>query len=107
MIRWRLPSLFVFACLSTTIVALPACDDCGGPVGGEGEGEGEGGEGEGEGEGEPDPEPDPNDPNNANRDSDCDGLTDLEEFGTVYPGGGRTDPGDADSDDDGLPDGLE
>ena len=53
------------------------------------------------------PAPDPNRPDNDQRDTDCDGLTDAEEFGNVWPTGERTDPGDPDSDMDGLPDGLE
>lgn len=62
--------------------------------------------------GEPDAGPaviptDPLDPNNANKDSDCDGLTDAEEFASVYPGGKKTDPGIADSDGDGILDGVE
>jgi hypothetical protein len=51
--------------------------------------------------------PDPNNPNNDNRDSDCDGLTDAEEFGIVWASGGQTSPSDPDSDDDGIPDGRE
>ena len=35
---------------------------------------------------------DPNDPRNDQRDSDCDGLSDAEEFGNTYPGGARTSP---------------
>jgi hypothetical protein len=50
---------------------------------------------------------DPNNPNNERLDSDCDGLSDAYEFGTLYPNGMRTDPGNPDSDGDGLPDGLE
>ncbi|MCC7385646.1 MAG: hypothetical protein IT384_27605 [Deltaproteobacteria bacterium] len=49
----------------------------------------------------------PNNPNNDRTDTDCDGLSDAYEFGTLYPGGGRTDPNNPDSDGDGLPDGLE
>lgn len=52
-------------------------------------------------------DPDPNDPNNAQLDSDCDGLSDAEEFGTVYASGERTDPASTDSDGDGLRDGVE
>lgn len=45
---------------------------------------------------------------NATRDTDCDGLSDAEEFTLVYPPSGtKTDPCTADSDGDGLPDGLE
>jgi hypothetical protein len=50
---------------------------------------------------------DPNNPNNDRRDTDCDGLSDAREFSTVYPGGAQTDPGDPDSDDDGILDGIE
>ncbi|KFE71460.1 adventurous gliding motility lipoprotein CglD [Hyalangium minutum] len=50
---------------------------------------------------------DPNDPNNATKDTDCDGLSDLVEFTTDRGGGKKTDPGLADTDGDGLPDGLE
>ena len=49
----------------------------------------------------------PNDPNNANKDSDCDGISDAEEYAFIYAGGGQTDPANPDSDGDGLPDGLE
>jgi hypothetical protein len=52
-------------------------------------------------------EPDVDNPNNPNLDSDCDGLSDADEFGTEWPGGLRTDPADWDSDDDGIPDGVE
>jgi hypothetical protein len=102
-----------------TLVLGSACF-CTPPVdGGEGEGgsEGEGenvGEGEGEGEGEggggptdPIRVPDPNNPNNATLDSDCDGLSDAEEFANTFAGGLRTSPSDYDSDDDGLADGAE
>src|SRR4051812_47638368 len=37
---------------------------------------------------------DPNDLDNPNKDSDCDGLTDAEEFGITYAGGKRTSPSD-------------
>lgn len=50
---------------------------------------------------------DPMDPNNALRDSDCDGLTDEEEFGNIYPGGQRTNPANPDTDGDGILDGVE
>lgn len=49
---------------------------------------------------------DPNDPNNAAKDTDCDGLSDKIEFEAVYDGL-KTHPGLADTDQDGLPDGLE
>src|SRR3954462_4405372 len=49
----------------------------------------------------------PSNMNNPNKDTDCDGLSDAEEFATVYPGGKHTDPQKADTDGDGLPDGFE
>ncbi len=111
--------------LSSLVLLSSACPGIGLPDGGnegegegeegEGEGEGEGenaGEGEGEGEGEQPPtdpirEPNAGDPRNATLDSDCDGLTDLEEFTNTFAGGLRTDPADYDSDDDGVADGVE
>ena len=51
--------------------------------------------------------PNPSDPNNRNLDSDCDGLSDQEEFSIIYPGGGKTSPSNPDTDGDGLADGLE
>ncbi|CAM3926278.1 VWA domain-containing protein [Corallococcus sp. ZKHCc1 1396] len=61
---------------------------------------------------DPDPDPgkvptDPYDPNNATKDSDCDGLTDQEEYSTVYAGGLKTSPGLRDTDGDGIRDGVE
>ncbi|MBL8916543.1 MAG: VWA domain-containing protein [Archangium sp.] len=50
---------------------------------------------------------DPLDPNNANKDSDCDGLSDQDEFSITYAGGGQTNPGNPDSDGDGIRDGVE
>jgi hypothetical protein len=50
---------------------------------------------------------DPMAANNASRDTDCDGLSDLEEYGTDYGNNARTDPCNSDTDMDGLPDGLE
>jgi hypothetical protein len=49
---------------------------------------------------------DPNDPNNAAKDTDCDGLSDKTEFDSSYDGK-KTHPGLTDTDQDGLPDGLE
>lgn len=49
----------------------------------------------------------PLDPNNANKDTDCDGLSDEDEFGGIYAGGLRTDPNVADTDGDGILDGVE
>ncbi|WNG41858.1 VWA domain-containing protein [Archangium violaceum] len=51
--------------------------------------------------------PGPSHPDNRALDSDCDGLTDAEEWGNVYAGGLKTDPGRWDTDGDGLRDGLE
>ena len=53
------------------------------------------------------PPPGPRATTNAAIDSDCDGLSDAEEWGNVYPGGVRTDPNVWDTDGDGLRDGLE
>lgn len=50
---------------------------------------------------------DPQAADNATRDTDCDGLSDLEEYGTDFGNNARTDPCNGDSDADGLPDGLE
>jgi hypothetical protein len=50
---------------------------------------------------------DPNDLNNAFKDSDCDGLSDAEEFGNTYAGGKRTKPENPDTDGDGIKDGVE
>lgn len=55
----------------------------------------------------PDGGVDPFDPNNARKDSDCDGLSDQEEFATIYANGQRTAPDDPDTDDDGISDGVE
>jgi hypothetical protein len=49
----------------------------------------------------------PTDPANRTLDSDCDGLTDAEEYGNVYAGNVRTHPGLRDSDGDGVRDGVE
>jgi hypothetical protein len=57
---------------------------------------------------EPVPIPGPtNNPGNNTIDSDCDGLTDAEEHGNVYPGNLRTDAAVRDSDGDGVRDGVE
>lgn len=50
---------------------------------------------------------DPTDPNNATKDTDCDGLSDQEEFSNIYAGGQKTNPAVADTDGDGIPDGVE
>lgn len=46
-------------------------------------------------------------PNNRMLDTDCDGLSDQEEFATIFADGSRTNPNLADTDGDDLPDGLE
>ncbi len=46
-------------------------------------------------------------PDNPVIDSDCDGLSDAEEFATLYAGDKKTDPGNPDTDGDGIPDGVE
>lgn len=51
--------------------------------------------------------PSPHDPNNAKKDTDCDGLSDAEEYSRVYANGKSTDPGNPDSDGDGIVDGVE
>jgi hypothetical protein len=93
----------------------PAVDGDGGTDGGpvivpgDGGGNGDGGGGGGDG-GEDGGTPlvvNPDDPQNAFKDTDCDGLSDAEEFATVYAGGLKTDPAKADSDGDGIPDGVE
>ncbi|MGQ0507445.1 MAG: adventurous gliding motility lipoprotein CglD [Myxococcaceae bacterium] len=50
---------------------------------------------------------DPFDPANGAKDSDCDGLTDQEEYVAVYAGGRKTLPGVSDTDGDGIKDGVE
>src|SRR5688572_24616617 len=50
---------------------------------------------------------DPSDPGNATRDRDCDGLSDADELSTRYAGGRKTDPEHADTDGDGILDGIE
>ena len=44
---------------------------------------------------------------NLGKDTDCDGLSDAEEYGTDFGGGAHTNPCNADSDGDGVPDGME
>ncbi len=56
---------------------------------------------------QPVPVPGPRDPSNSTIDSDCDGLSDAEEWGNVYPGDLRTNAAVRDTDGDGLRDGLE
>jgi hypothetical protein len=128
------PALLALVIAALSLTATSACDCGTTPPGegegeggeGEGEGEGEGGEGEGEGEegegegegvdagfNEPDPvgDPDPEEGDNDVLDSDCDGLDDQTEFGTLWPSGDgatdTTDPADFDTDGDGISDGVE
>jgi hypothetical protein len=55
----------------------------------------------------PDRDPDPFNPDNEVVDSDCDAITDADEFGDIYAGGLKTDPDVVDTDGDGIPDGVE
>lgn len=50
---------------------------------------------------------DPTAADNASKDSDCDGLSDAEEYGTNRGNGATTDPCRSDSDGDGVSDGIE
>jgi len=54
-----------------------------------------------------DPPPGPRSPNNTKIDTDCDGLSDAEEWGNVYTGNQQTNPDMWDTDGDGLRDGVE
>ena len=76
----------------------------GGPVGPDGGPVGPDGGG---GDTGPDGGPDPLRPDNRSRDSDCDGLSDQEEFANIYANGQKTAVDDPDTDGDGLLDGLE
>ena len=114
-----LTRLLAAACVMAAL--LSGCSCGGGPVdpgkpdtgvqvdGGENTPDTDGGDGGG---GEPTP-PDggvatsPTNPANRTLDSDCDGLTDAEEYGNVYAGNVRTSPGLRDSDGDGIRDGVE
>ncbi|ATB35859.1 hypothetical protein CYFUS_001273 [Cystobacter fuscus] len=51
--------------------------------------------------------PGPLNPTNKTIDTDCDGLSDAEEWGNIYAGDKRTDPDKWDTDGDGLRDGVE
>ncbi|MBM7115807.1 adventurous gliding motility lipoprotein CglD [Archangium primigenium] len=53
------------------------------------------------------PPPGPRNPTNAKIDTDCDGLSDAEEFGNIYTGNKKTDPDKWDTDGDGIRDGVE
>jgi hypothetical protein len=101
--------LLVSACDCGSRPPVAADGGAGGAVGGgnEGVGGGDAGGMSGGGEGDAGLPVDPNDPRNDLRDTDCDGLTDAEEFGNVYSGGLRTSPSNPDTDGDGLLDGVE
>lgn len=103
-------ALLVSACDCGTKPPVVGDGGAGGEAGGSsGTGGGDGGGGAGTAGGSADAGPmvDPNDPLNDQRDSDCDGLTDAEEFGNVYAGGARTSPSNPDTDGDGILDGVE
>ena len=68
---------------------------------------GDAGESDGGGTVEPIREPNPNAVDNDTLDSDCDGISDADEFGDLWPGGQKTDPAVHDTDGDGIPDGVE
>jgi hypothetical protein len=53
------------------------------------------------------PPPNPYDPKNPEKDYDCDGLSDHDEYQVVYVGGKKTDPKNPDTDGDGILDGVE
>ncbi|MDF1562944.1 MAG: adventurous gliding motility lipoprotein CglD [Deltaproteobacteria bacterium] len=113
--------------LSVTLVLclalLPGCSGCDTADSGDGGGAdatsdgggSDGGVGDGGGDGGSDggpirpvrPPPNINDPQNDTKDTDCDGLTDAEEFSRTYGGGAQTDPNDWDTDGDGIADGVE
>jgi hypothetical protein len=110
----RRPKLFALACLA--LLLLAAC----GTTATTGVGDGGGGDG-GVADGGAPPDGgaldggagrdggtiDPGDPLNATRDTDCDGLSDAEELSTTYAQRRQTDPTNADTDGDGIPDGVE
>ncbi len=103
-------ALLVSACDCGTKPPVVGDGGAGGEAGGNsgvGGGDGGGGAGAGGGAADAGPVVDPNDPRNDQRDSDCDGLTDAEEFGNVYGGGARTSPSNPDTDGDGILDGVE
>ncbi|MCE9672279.1 adventurous gliding motility lipoprotein CglD [Myxococcus stipitatus] len=124
MMRKSLARVFCCVLLSASVLTtgcggsdpeepIPNEDRDAGTDGGSSDG-GDGGGNPGEPNVEPDPDPDPGpvptdigDPKNTTKDSDCDGLTDAEEFANVYPGGLKTDPGKRDTDGDGIRDGVE
>lgn len=96
----------VSGCACPTSVTIPGVDAGTEDAGGGGGGGTDGGDGGTTDAGTP-IIVNPDDPQNPVKDSDCDGLTDAEEFGTVYAGNKRTDPAVADTDGDGILDGVE
>ncbi len=50
---------------------------------------------------------DPTASDNATRDTDCDGITDADEYNNGWANGNKTDPCNSDTDGDGIPDGVE
>lgn len=112
--------LLTAACLAAAL--LSGCS-CGGPTppdptpdgsvdagGGDGGSSPDGGGGGDGGTTDGGPQELPTDPRNTNNpilDTDCDGLSDAQEFANVYAGNLRTNPGLADTDGDGIPDGVE
>ncbi len=107
------PSRAVSVAALSLLLAALALAACGGGAGGGGNPDGgnpDGGTDGGTDGGPTEPPPrgtSPTNPQNALLDTDCDGLSDWEEYATVYPGGGTTDPAKADTDGDGIPDGVE
>lgn len=91
------------ACSSGKCVAASDQDGGGNPLADGGESDG----GDGGGPIGPIRDPNPDDPDNETLDSDCDGISDADEFGDIWPGGAKTDPAERDSDADGIPDGVE
>lgn len=106
---WACALLFIAGCECTPV--KPSVGD-GGKGGGSEVGGGTGGNGLGGGGGAGGGDDDggtinPTDPTNATKDSDCDGLSDQDEFSNIYAGGMRTNPGNPDTDGDGILDGVE
>jgi hypothetical protein len=118
----RAPPRFLAAALAAFLIGCPSPDtdepdsgtppvptDDGGPGGGDG-GTGDGGDVDpppGPLEDPFEKPPGPRSPINKTIDTDCDGLSDAEEWGNIYAGDKRTDPDKWDTDGDGLRDGVE
>ncbi|MDP2271133.1 MAG: adventurous gliding motility lipoprotein CglD [Archangium sp.] len=102
--------LFIAGCECTPVNPNVGDSGTGGNGGGSEVGGGTGGSGNGIGGGSGQDDGgtiNPTDPNNATKDSDCDGLSDQDEFSNIYAGGMRTNPGNPDTDGDGILDGVE